>query len=554
MYPGTFDPDCKSPAEEKLYDLFKHNLSNEWVVLHNVKWVGKDAQGRPCDGQTDFIIGHAKIGILVVEAKGGLIAYNEGVYTSKDRNGEVHFIKDPFEQATAAKHNLIARLQATKGWPNSRVLFGHAAALPDSVIESEWFRPNAPKKIIIDFTDLQSIETCLKRVFSFWKGEKGGGSPPGERPLELMIRTFALSTEIRNPLLAEKAREDAENISILTERQFRYLRFLSGQRRAAISGCAGAGKTFLAVEKARQLASNGMRVLFTCFNRPLADHIGLELKYNLQFDVFSFHQVCVHWTRKSGQSLPGRESDPNYFIDTLPNGLLRAIDTLGSQYDAIIVDEAQDFRIEWMEVLPHLLHDPDNGIFYVFYDNNQQLYRDRSSISGESESYQLDENCRNTQSVFNVVKHFYKGTVEIRAIGPDGVPIEVLWYKSRDEGLKLLRNELHKLFEEARFTRNEVAILTPLGANTSNLFGLRLGNYTLSEQLPLSPGEVFVTTVRKFKGLERPVIVLAEIDSRMDTGQIEEIMYVGTSRAKTHLILLVSESIGEAVKSALKAI
>ena len=46
-------------------------------------------------------------------------------------------------------------------------------------------------------------------------------------------------------MLAEQARADQQTIVHLTERPFRYLRFLSGQRRAAITGCAGSGKTFL---------------------------------------------------------------------------------------------------------------------------------------------------------------------------------------------------------------------------------------------------------------------------------------------------------------------
>jgi superfamily II DNA or RNA helicase len=48
---------------------------------------------------------------------------------------------------------------------------------------------------------------------------------------------------------------------------------LDADRRVAVAGPAGAGKTLTAAEKAPRLAAQGFDVLFTCFNRPLADHL-----------------------------------------------------------------------------------------------------------------------------------------------------------------------------------------------------------------------------------------------------------------------------------------
>jgi len=48
---------------------------------------------------------------------------------------------------------------------------------------------------------------------------------------------------------------------------------LAAHNRAAIEGAAGTGKTVLAMEKARRLATTGRRVLLLCFNSPLAQDL-----------------------------------------------------------------------------------------------------------------------------------------------------------------------------------------------------------------------------------------------------------------------------------------
>jgi hypothetical protein len=543
IYPAFLDPDTKSPAERRLYEAFARELNDEWLVFHHVKWIGNDDRGRPCDGETDFVVTHPHLGVLVIEVKGGRIRFDQasGHYVSTDRDGEEYDIGDPFEKATGDKHTLIAKLRALPGWPRQRIVFGHMVAFPDAVVEAGWLRPNAPREIIIDALDLVSLEERLRGALAFWRGEHPTDAPPGRAGVEVLVRLLGQSRDIRHPLLAEQARADQQAIVRLTESQYRYLRFLGGQRRAAIAGCAGSGKTFLAVEKARQLSDEGLKVLLTCYNRPLSDHLGEALGYRQQFDVFNFHQLCVHWAGEASQRLAYREdAPPEHFNVTLPNALMAAVDKLGSQYDAIIVDEGQDFRAEWWDVLPWLLHYPVNGILYVFYDDNQRLYRDRSPVPIGTAPFVLNENCRNTQRVFDVVGHFYQGQELPIVLGPQGQPVEVIEYASEREGLTSLRQVLHRLLSEHRFAPDEIAVLTARGSDASRFLGRRLGNVQLTDELPLKAGQVFATTVRRFKGLDRPTIVLCEIDDTLSPDEVETLMYVGTSRAEAFLVVLLS--------------
>jgi superfamily I DNA/RNA helicase len=56
--------------------------------------------------------------------------------------------------------------------------------------------------------------------------------------------------------------------------------------------------------------------------------------------------------------------------------LLRAIPSFGKRYDAIIVDEGQDFRDHWWIPLEDLFADAHRGVFYIFLDPGQNIYQE----------------------------------------------------------------------------------------------------------------------------------------------------------------------------------
>ncbi len=57
---------------------------------------------------------------------------------------------------------------------------------------------------------------------------------------------------------------------LLTAQQARVLDLLRLQQRVQVLGGAGTGKTWLAVEQARRLAADGLRVALLCYSRGLA--------------------------------------------------------------------------------------------------------------------------------------------------------------------------------------------------------------------------------------------------------------------------------------------
>jgi ATP-dependent exoDNAse (exonuclease V) beta subunit len=60
---------------------------------------------------------------------------------------------------------------------------------------------------------------------------------------------------------------------------------------------------------------------------------------------------------------------------------------------------------------------------------------------------------------------------------------------------------------------------------------------------PAKGNEVRVATIHRYKGLESPVIVLTEVDGRILEEELASLLYVGATRARSHLVLVASESL-----------
>ena len=336
----------------------------------------------------------------------------------------------------------------------------------------------------------------------------------------------------------------------MTAAQFSLLDFLGNRRRVVIYGCAGSGKTTMAMEQAKRLASQGFRVLLTCFNRYLAEYMASDETLPKGVDVRHFHGLCMTVAGRAGFSarLNQGQGTEEWYDRTLPDLLLDAVDLLGPQYDAIVVDEGQDFQNPWWVPLQCLLPDPDRGIFYLFCDDNQNIYQRVNELPGGLESFYLWYNVRNTQHIHRTVLAFYHSSVTPDAKGPLGRPPEIIFYAT-DQALKQhLRQTLHRLVTQEGVAAEDIIILTPRAREHSVLwqFGA-LGNFRLTDRWPPGANEIYCTSVYLFKGLESPVIILAEVfpSAQQD---MESVLYVGCSRARHHLIVLAHAGLPETIQ------
>ena len=534
-----------SAAERRLYEGFLEQLDDAFVVYHSVDWVVGGRAG-PDGGAADFGSTHPELGLLALEVKGGRIAYDPRTkrWTQTGHSGTHDLDEDPFHQARGAMHSLVRILQGRPGWERWRPSYGFGLAFPDGRYERP-AHPGAPVEIVIDRSDLARLAERVPEVMRTW-------SRPGRRfgaeGMEAVSMALGFRVEIRTPLKLRFDEEDKKIVE-LTSDQAWVLAFVLHRRRAAVTGPAGSGKTLLAISVAKQLAAADRRTLLTCVNRRLGEHLAASVGDVDGIDVATFHQLCEQMAREAGIELPPEDAEPSspYFEHRLPEALAEAAARLGPRYDAIVVDEAQDFREWWWPALLSLHTDPEAGPLYVFADDNQNLYGGTLPVDEEDRVGPIALNLRNTKEIGEFVSVFYRGDQQPVARGPEGDPVQILGYDD-DEGLaRLLAVVLANLVEEEHVPLEDIVVLTPSGTEKSRLRSRgRVDGYRLSESV--EPGTVLATSVHAFKGLERPVVILAELgDKHLE--DLRQYLYVGASRARNHLVVLATEPVARELRT-----
>jgi hypothetical protein len=434
-------------------------------------------------------------------------------------------------------------------WRDRWINLGHAVAFPDGLVRGD-LRLDAPREIVLDAHDMEDVAGWVQRAMAYYAGEGEVGRGPGREGVRQLIDLLCPAREIRRPLGLTMSLESREILS-LTEEQFYLLDVLSTQRRAAISGCAGSGKTTLALEQARRLGKQGFRVLLACYNTHIVEFLARQ-SLPASVVIAGFHQLCRDTAELAGlpcERMPS-ESLADYFR-RFPELLLEAASILGPQYDALIVDEGQDFESDWWLPLQALLVDPDQSLMYVFYDDNQNLYQTADGMPRELglSEYHLTRNLRNTRSIHATFIPFYHSRQVPEAIGPQGRPPEVAYYANEAELRALLGRTLHQLMAIDQVPAQDIVILTPRSAEHSALAQWpTLGNVRLVPARTAAQGEICYYSIYKFKGLESAVVILVECRSTANQN-LDALLYVGCSRACHHLIILADQSLPEAART-----
>ncbi|MBX7136111.1 MAG: ATP-binding domain-containing protein [Fimbriimonadaceae bacterium] len=545
-----------SQAEAKVYRALRDGLPQDFVVLFQIGWILQREEEQAKDGETDFLVCHPELGYVCIEVKGGGVGFDatSGEWFSVDRHRQKHAINNPINQALKAKYSIRSKLNEHQRWRDlalRNVLRGHAVFFPDIGDANALSRPDMPAALIGCAKDLREPRAWLEGVFRFWGNDAPGFDPIGRRGVEVVRDVFARSFVVA-PLVASRLAEQETRRLVLTKDQLRVLDLLRSHRRVAVSGGAGTGKTVLALEKSRRLASEGFRTLLTCYNRQLADHLSHLCAGTANLEVMSFHQLCHRQVdranRASGRDLvaeakvtyPGKD----LYEVQLPNALAYSLEVLPDRYDAIVCDEGQDFREEFWVPLELLLSDYDRGPLYVFYDDNQNLYARAGTFPIRDEPFTLTTNCRNTAPIHEAAYRHYKG-VPVSPPDIQGDDVQYDESPGRDAQAAKINSRIIDLVARQGVAAGDIVVLVADAIRKAEY-------YAALRRLPLprpaawleegvrGDNTVLVDTIQRFKGLESPVVILWGLDT-IDLARCEELLYVGMSRAKS-LLLLVARS------------
>jgi hypothetical protein len=542
-----------SQAEAKVYRALRDGLPRDFVVFFQVGWILRREEEQAKDGETDFVVCHQDFGYVCIEVKGGGVGFDSssGGWFSVDRHRQKHAINNPINQALKAKYSIRSKLNEHQRWRDlslASVLRGHAVFFPDVGDANALSRPNMPPALIGCAKDLQDPKAWIDAVFAYWGNDSSEFTPIGRRGVDVFREVFARSFVVAPLISSQLADQEARRL-VLTKDQLRVLDFLRSHRRVAVSGGAGTGKTVLALEKARRLASEGFRTLLTCYNRQLADHLSSLCAGTANLDVMSFHQLCYRQVeranRASGRDLvseakvtyPGKD----LYDVQLPNALGYTLEILPDRYDAIVCDEGQDFREEFWVPLELLLSDYDSSPLYVFYDDNQNLYARVGTFPIRDEAFALTSNCRNTAPIHVAAYKRYKG-VPVSPPDIQGDDVQFDDAPGRDAQAGKINARIVDLISRQGVAAGDITVLIADAIRKAEY-------YAALRRLPLpkpatwleeggrGSNTVLIDTIQRFKGLEAPVVILWGLDT-IDLTRSEELLYVGMSRAKSLLVLV----------------
>lgn len=562
-------------AEHALWHALHDGLDDSFFVYYSLRFLEDDTA---MEGECDFVVLHRALGLLVIECKGG------GVY--RDRQGQwfrtapdgrrERLDERPHEQAARLMHGLVDELEERiptldeslrRAWRGDRLpwRYGWALAFPLARrVEHEATPLELDDALLLQSDALADIEGWVRRAFAFWQ-EAGGRKERTALPQAVFkrVRKALLHPSLRIVEdLGAHLDADARSLQRLTEGQFGVLRVIAATGQARVRGGAGTGKTLMALQTAHLLAARGARVLLLVFNRALAlflaERVAAMPPTEGTIDATSFHRLCYDAACALGepglQPPQGEDEQSAWWRDVVPLKTLEAF-TAGKleRYDALVVDEGQDFDSGWWTVLEAAVRDGQAGKTIIFYDPDQALFDVARSGMPRLPEFVLTMNCRNPQALIPALARLRGAPIVPHPMAPLGEP--PVWIEARSPGrtVRLLEGRVAALLE-AGVRPEQIVVLTPSRrqhsslADVTSLCGLPLVDLrdrrdrrdrrdAGGQRTPAPAGGALVTaTIGAFKGLEAAVVCLVDIDPAHPRCS-REARYVAASRATGRLLV-----------------
>ena len=528
-------------------------LPNQVTVYHSYPWLRPDRNDRTNkvtlrQGEADFLVLWPEFGLLVLEVKGGEIVYEPESrrWARRLPNADERDIKDPFEQASRSMHVLVDAIsERVYGGRVPDFAYGYAVVFPDCRYGGNP-PPGAQPAIILSSDDMTRMADRISRALRQWSRK----DPPVEISKERLreVKQAILPRFNLFPVLGRTIEEQEEKLVRLTDDQIRLLDFLGENRRVAIEGVAGSGKTLLAKAQVQRFADRGMKTLFLCYNKTLAEWLRevLPEEHRALVHVTHFHKLCSDICRKAGMEFRPPEGDAGgFWRHEAPELLWEALETLPEErYDAVVVDEGQDFHPDWWDPIQTIERDGEEGYLYVFYDPAQNLYNESGvSIPSLGKPYRLPTNCRNTRSIAETCAGIIGRPIETRPGAPKGLDTEIFEANDASITIQRLNARVKEWVKKQGVKPSQIAILSPFKRRNSSLATREhLSGISITEDLDgwRADRGVLFSTIRSFKGLEADIVVMIDViePDSMPTF-LRSDLYVGCSRAK-HVLEIVA--------------
>lgn len=551
-----FPQNCTG-SERLVYHRLERDLSEDWVVLHSLGLANHETK---LWGEADFVILSTK-GIFVLEVKGGDVTCQNGSWHYGRPDSKEFYTKKegPFKQAKDAMFalkNLLAPYAELR-----RLLVGYGVVMPHAVFVTEG--PEIEQEVLLDGRAFgRPLGFFIGRLQRFWSdayAKRHGDEKSLPTTDEIRRIRQILRPDVGTTLSLGSFMNGLEQDLIqLTHRQIRAVRGMDNNSRTVITGRAGTGKSVLAIDRARRLAAQGKKVLFVCYNKALAQHV----EYSLHDEPDIRHIRVRHLHGLMRDSIAKAEMtealeridvpEVEWFGTVFPEIFIEAALTCEPEMaDVLVVDEAQDLLTPSnLDALDLLVQGGiRKGLWNLFLDPLQNIYGKSSeeamnllSDAGFA-SYELYENCRNTQQV--AVQTSIISGVEMALDGAvQGLPCDCVYYANREDLIDRIHHEVRRLIQSDVAPRDIVILSTRRYENSSisgieELAGLKVCK--LSDVENQRDDAIHFSTIHAFKGLERRVVIAIDLDG-LGNEHVSLLHYAGLSRAIGLLVPFLADS------------
>lgn len=389
-------PTPLTDGERRVIDLFDQKLAAEWEI-----YVQPHLNGlRP-----DIVLLHPRVGVAVFEVKDwdlGAMQY----YAKEDGVGNraLWACSQNGKNFSCERDNPINKLLLYK-----RELFELYCPRLDgqaglAVISAGLVFTCSPRaEVLRVFRPFVQARDGMRKYPRYYpvsgaddlaSGDIDAIFPEGKRTSSTLMNVQMaddLRGWLREPFFSQEQRQPPK----LNPQQevIRRTRTTTGYRR--IKGPAGSGKSVALAARAAWLAAEGKHILVVCFNITLLNYLrDLTVRYatprsiiRQQVDFLSFHRWCKRICLDTGSkrlydelwasSSVGDDLDPDPVLrDELASLVMRLYQEDDGEglptYDAILVDEGQDFQVSWWQMLRCALK--PGGEMVLVADKTQDVY------------------------------------------------------------------------------------------------------------------------------------------------------------------------------------
>lgn len=552
MRPNHFDPQVNtSPGEETLFEkLTKTTKAPNWIVMHSLDILHHQSR---VQGEADFVVLAPSLGLLVIEVKHhAKVELNRGTWILGGGKS-----KDPYRQASdgafSIKQYLENRQIETSSLPIMHAVWFTRCSikhLPESI---EWDDGTTLGAEDLKSDPVEAIESIFKQSRKRLEKTIYFHSPVADSSfLNRVAEALSPSFSIHQPP-KDRKQEVLRALQTATAEQLTTLELLKNQQQLIVPGMAGTGKTFLAIQEAKEAHLRGEQTLFICFNKMLANQLTHELTEFPRVKVTTIHALLLE---HAADQDPSGKSD-KWWSEELPGLASEVLVESGEfqKFETLIIDEAQDVGSrEYLEFLDLILYSGFNGSkVRVFGDfRNQAIYLDGSEtmanfkgyLSKHLETAELRINCRNTQLLGDFLRYFLE-------LDPG-----YTGFRRTDKGEDVDQYQLNSVSEYPRFLNKVLEDLTKvyspndivvLSSNLKKLEELtEKCDHKLSKIDFPSSGRIRYGSIHKFKGLEALAVVLVDFPESQ-VGILDTFYQAATRSTSRFAYLITSDRLAELV-------